>query len=511
MATGRRASSCSRRSRRTRRRDSTRSRSSRRLLARQHARYFAELATETAGRRPTPTATRPRSGWRPSSTTSGSPGATRVGRGGTSRGSTPLGDALWPVYEARGWYHATIQLIEDVLGVLAARPETPDRWERELTLRTSRARAITLLRGYTGEAEDAYARGAGDRQGPRRGAAAVPGPAEPSPASTGSAASSTRGSSTRTRSCALAEAQDDANMRVDGLQPARRVHGVLRRHRGGPAVPSTRRSRRSRPVATEPRKLRFGIDTRVSGLTTSGFFLWLSGFPDRAVARADRAIALATDIDHPYSLAYALLPLGVPPPLAWRGGARRGAGGCLAARGRDERSAGLARARDLPARRGDEPARPARGGPPPDGRRARPVPGPPDAAGLLADDPVHAGRGTRPRRDAGPGLALIDEALEIEGADTIDTALYHIVRGDLSLLEPGRDTGGRDGVVRERLRRCRPIRRANAAAPRRRPTVPDRHRRRTGRPGSETLRAVHATFTEGHSTPDLVEAAALLA
>ena len=39
----------------------------------------------------------------------------------------------------------------------------------------------------------------------------------------------------------------------------------------------------------------------------------------------------------------------------------------------------------------------------------------------------------------GPGFALIDEAIEIGGSDTILAPLFHIVRGDLSLLGPDAD------------------------------------------------------------------------
>ncbi|HEV7810970.1 MAG TPA: adenylate/guanylate cyclase domain-containing protein, partial [Candidatus Limnocylindrales bacterium] len=66
-------------------------------------------------------------------------------------------DALWPLFEGRGWYHATIELIRDLLGVLETTPPSHERWQQELTLRTSLARALTMLRGYGAEAEDAYA------------------------------------------------------------------------------------------------------------------------------------------------------------------------------------------------------------------------------------------------------------------------------------------------------------------------------------------------------------------
>jgi hypothetical protein len=41
-------------------------------------------------------------------------------------------------------------------------------------------------------------------------------------------------------------------------------------------------------------------------MTSSAFFLWTLGFPERADLRGQRAIAAARDLRHPYSLAYAL-------------------------------------------------------------------------------------------------------------------------------------------------------------------------------------------------------------
>jgi hypothetical protein len=70
---------------------------------------------------------------------------------------TELRDGLWPIYERRGWYHALLSLIDDFIAVLAATPESQERWELEVKLLSSRARAITLLRGFGSDAEDAYA------------------------------------------------------------------------------------------------------------------------------------------------------------------------------------------------------------------------------------------------------------------------------------------------------------------------------------------------------------------
>ena len=72
----------------------------------------------------------------------------------------------------------------------------------------------------------------------------------------------------------------------------------------------------------------------------------------------DRAIALARELDHPYSLAYALYHVGFLHLLAARAGARLRdrALEVLADRG-DQRPADLAGARPLPAGLGDQRAR----------------------------------------------------------------------------------------------------------------------------------------------------------
>jgi hypothetical protein len=104
---------------------------------------------------------------------------------------------------------------------------------------------------------------------------------------------------------------------------------------------------------------------------------------------------------------------------------------------------------------------------------------------------------------------LVDEALAIGGPDSVPAPLMHVVRGDLSLLGPEPDVaaaqasfehayalaerfGARMPQLRAAVRLCRVA------------TDADRG------PRLEVLRAVHATFTEGFATPDLLEAAELL-
>ncbi|TML50033.1 MAG: adenylate/guanylate cyclase domain-containing protein, partial [Actinobacteria bacterium] len=67
-----------------------------------------------------------------------------------------LVDSLWLLYDRQGSYHGTIELTTELLNVLASTPSTPERAVQEATLRTSLARALMAVNGYTQEVEDAY-------------------------------------------------------------------------------------------------------------------------------------------------------------------------------------------------------------------------------------------------------------------------------------------------------------------------------------------------------------------
>jgi hypothetical protein len=108
------------------------------------------------------------------------------------------------------------------------------------------------------------------------------------------------------------------------------------------------------------------------------------------------------------------------------------------------------------------------------------------------------------------GFPLVDEALALAGADGLLSPLFHLVRGDLSRLGPdgsvaaavefyqrAHDVSARLGSRMTQLR----------AATRLAQTAPESDRPRR----VEALRGIRATFTEGIDTPDLVEAAQLLA
>ncbi len=110
----------------------------------------------------------------------------------------------------------------------------------------------------------------------------------------------------------------------------------------------------------------------------------------------------------------------------------------------------------------------------------------------------------------GPGFPFIEEAIAMGGPDNPIVPLFHVVRGDLSMLGPTPDLAAATACYEE----------AFAMAARlgsRSPQLRAAGRLVRVAPAGERparlaeLRAVLATFAEGQSSPDLVDAAELMA
>ena len=421
-----------------------------------------------------------------------------------------LVDSLWTLYDVRGSYDATIELTTELLNVLSSTPSTPDRARQEVTLRTSLARALMAINGYTQEVEEAYARALELLEGERelrplfpvlRGLASF----------YNYRAEFDKGAEVGREILRLADAQDDPSMRVDGhlvlgssLALQLDLHGGLE-HLDTAIELFESHGHRSR-------RFRLGNNPGVASLTTSAITLWLLGFPDRALERASRAVALATELEHPFSLAYALFHTGFlhlwrrePEPMRDRavgvldvadehdlriwsalgtfllGAAKTGLGRCE--EGLADIRAGLALYQGLKT--------------------------PPVFWPLLLY--VRAGACARVGAPA-DGVGMIDEAIAIAD-QTAGLSLvpeFHILKGELLLGVPGaggpaaepwfvlaldgaRELDARMSQLRAALGLCRSqLRRSDA---------PD---------GRTALRAIRATFTEGFATPDMIDADALV-
>jgi predicted ATPase/class 3 adenylate cyclase len=223
---------------------------------------------------------------------------------GDVRQLNALLDPLWGYYDARGLYSAAVELGDDLLGVLALEPESPERVRDEIAVEMSLARSLIAVRGYDAEVERSI-RAALDRAGDT-GVAAERFPVLRSLATLHLLrADYVRGLAVGRELLTIAEQQHDPALLADahlvvGLNTA---FGDDISH----GMEHLDRARSSYEAATPGLvKFRVGPSPGVVSNTASGLLLWQLGFPDRAGQRIARALAIAEELDHPYSRAYAL-------------------------------------------------------------------------------------------------------------------------------------------------------------------------------------------------------------
>jgi predicted ATPase/class 3 adenylate cyclase len=220
-----------------------------------------------------------------------------------------LVDSLWQLYDGKGWYLAAVELTRDLLNVLGKTPSTPERAEQEIMLRTSLARALLAVEGYTPEVENAYTKalslceGAGD----------VP---QLFPVLRGLSSYYTyrsefeKSAEIGEKILQLAESQNDASMRVHGYLVYGYSIGFSRSIQQGLAY-LQKGIESFDPARVSSRRFRLANHPAVVCHTTSALFLWMLGRPDSALKEADEAMALAKQLKHPFTLAYATFHTGV--------------------------------------------------------------------------------------------------------------------------------------------------------------------------------------------------------
>jgi predicted ATPase/class 3 adenylate cyclase len=417
-----------------------------------------------------------------------------------------LVDSLWLLYDARGWHQESIGLANDLLDILSSASSSPDRSTQEITLRTSLARVLMATKGYSREVEEAYAAALQPFEGRE-----LPQlfPVLRSLASYYIHQSEVdKGARIGREILHLAERQQDTGMLVDG-------HQVL-----GICLPTLE----GIPVALEhleeaialfragmpgSRPFRLGNNAGVTCFTTSAFFLWMLGYPDKAVARAEEALTLAARLQHPYSLAYVEFHCGLlrlwlrQPELVRKHAVQvlhlaqqydfplwRALGTCLlgvasAELGRAEE--GLAQVNEGIALYQEMKTPPVFW---------------PYLVSMRAGAHGLAGK-------VAEGLILIDDALDLAGTGyaTVISELF-LLKGDLLTAAGAADADAAywfqrafDGAVSEGVRMTQ-LRAALKLC---------RVWRNQGRDDADRLlRSVYDTFTEGFATADLTEATELL-
>jgi len=220
-----------------------------------------------------------------------------------------LADSLLILDGARGWYLDIVALTTDMLAVLAASTSSPERIGQEIALRTSLARALMATKGFTREVEDALAgaielfeRGTDVRQRfpVLRGLASL----YMFRAQFGQVARLGQ------EILALGQRERDPAMLIDGHFLIGTVMATSDDLNGGLAHFDTAISLFANGPL-QARTTRVGNDPRVACYTTSAITLRLLGYPDRAAERANAALALAVELEHPFSSAYARFHAGL--------------------------------------------------------------------------------------------------------------------------------------------------------------------------------------------------------
>jgi tetratricopeptide (TPR) repeat protein len=175
-------------------------------------------------------------------------------------------------------------------------------------LQTSLARALLAIKGYTSEVEEAYHRALQLSEGQGE----IP---QLFPVLRGLSsyymyrAEFDKGAQIGKRILKLAESKDDDVLRVHGYLVLGANTGLLQDFGAGLEI-------LDKGIAVfehQPRDFRpfqLGNNPGIVCYTTSAFYLYWLGYPDQAVKRADRAIELAQELNHPFTMAYALFHTG---------------------------------------------------------------------------------------------------------------------------------------------------------------------------------------------------------
>jgi predicted ATPase/class 3 adenylate cyclase len=218
-------------------------------------------------------------------------------------------DGLWALHEAKGWYHTAIELASETLGVLEKAEPSPELAAEELTLRTSLARALMAVRGYSVEVEEEFKRALVIAE--KAGTAVQRFPVLRALATYYMGiADFAQGAEYGRQLLELGEREGDQTILIEGHY----VYGTGKVFSGDLA---TGMPHLDRAIALhDPRvhataRFRLGPNTGVVARVASGLSMWQCGALEQAVARVSETLALARQIDHPYSIAYSLYHNGL--------------------------------------------------------------------------------------------------------------------------------------------------------------------------------------------------------
>lgn len=213
-------------------------------------------------------------------------------------------DGVWGLLEAKGWYRTAIEVATDAIELIG--DSNP---QKDLTLRTARARALMAVHGYTEEVEEEFQKAllVSDITGS---------PSERAPVIRALAtyymgiSRFDQSAEYGRRLLALGEESGDVAIQVDGHY----VLGVAVAFTGNPeeGMPHLERAIELHdPRIHHSTRFRLGPNTGVTARVASGLLLWQFGDLEVSVERLGEALRVARSMDHPYTLAYGLFHNGL--------------------------------------------------------------------------------------------------------------------------------------------------------------------------------------------------------
>ena len=213
-------------------------------------------------------------------------------------------DILWVLHEAKGWYRAAIELATDALEVLGRAEPSEELAAEELTLRTSLARAVMAVRGYGPEVEQAFKRVL--EMSEASGSAAQRFPVIRALATyymnlTDFASAAEMGR----QILELGEREGDRSVLAEGHY----VFGVNTAFAGDFDTGLAHLERAIEihdPRRQSSNRFRLGPSTGVVARVAKGLLLWQGGAIDQGIKSVSDGLAIAREMDHPFSIAYGI-------------------------------------------------------------------------------------------------------------------------------------------------------------------------------------------------------------
>ena len=215
-------------------------------------------------------------------------------------------DGLWALIDSRGWYHAAVELVSDLLTVLLQGEPSVARDAEEMSLRTSLARSLMAAGGFTAEVEKQFQR---------------------------ALTLSTEDGSTRRRpilrslatyymnvtdlesAAAIGHTLLDMGRRETDTAAMIEGHVVIGASTFGQGLGEAIDHLEQAIELFDPKihgaaRFRLGASPGVVARMASAILWMQAGRPEWAAARAADGLAMARSLEHPFSIAYALYHFG---------------------------------------------------------------------------------------------------------------------------------------------------------------------------------------------------------